>query len=76
MRLCHLPAAKPQPFCRQSVAGGRRNPVTGLAAQHDRIISGHIHRASLLQRDGMVYANDGDWVESLIALSEEMDGSL
>jgi hypothetical protein len=23
-----------------------------------------------------VYANDGDWVESLTALSEEMDGSL
>lgn len=42
----------------------------------DGIICGHIHRASLLQRDGLVYANDGDWVESLTALSEEMDGSL
>ena len=42
----------------------------------DGIICGHIHRASLVQRDGLVYANDGDWVESLTALSEEMDGSL
>ena len=42
----------------------------------DGIICGHIHRASLLQRDGLIYANDGDWVESLTALSEEMDGSL
>ncbi|KAF1718605.1 UDP-2,3-diacylglucosamine hydrolase [Pseudoxanthomonas yeongjuensis] len=42
----------------------------------DGIICGHIHRAALLQRDGLVYANDGDWVESLTALSEEMDGSL
>ncbi len=42
----------------------------------DGIICGHIHRAVLLQRDGLVYANDGDWVESLTALSEEADGSL
>lgn len=42
----------------------------------DGIICGHIHRAALIQRDGLVYANDGDWVESLTALSEEADGSL
>lgn len=42
----------------------------------DGIVCGHIHRAALLQRDGLVYANDGDWVESLTALCEDMDGSL
>ena len=42
----------------------------------DGIICGHIHRAALIQRDGLIYANDGDWVESLTALSEEADGSL
>ena len=42
----------------------------------DGIVCGHIHRAALLQRDGMVYANDGDWVESLTALAEEPDGTL
>jgi hypothetical protein len=30
----------------------------------------------LIQRDGLVYANDGDWVESLTALAEDMDGTL
>ena len=26
------------------------------------IVCGHVHRAALIQRDGLVYANDGDWV--------------
>jgi UDP-2,3-diacylglucosamine pyrophosphatase LpxH len=42
----------------------------------DGIVCGHIHRAALVQRDGLVYANDGDWVESLSAMVEEADGSL
>lgn len=42
----------------------------------DGIVCGHIHRAALLQSDGVVYANDGDWVESLSALVEEPDGTL
>jgi UDP-2,3-diacylglucosamine pyrophosphatase LpxH len=42
----------------------------------DGIVCGHIHRSALLQRDGLVYANDGDWVESLTALVEEPDGAL
>lgn len=42
----------------------------------DGIVCGHIHRAALVQRDGLVYANDGDWVESLTALVEDHDGSL
>lgn len=42
----------------------------------DGIICGHIHRAALFERDGRVYANDGDWVESLTALAEDPDGTL
>ena len=42
----------------------------------DGIVCGHVHRAALVQRDGSIYANDGDWVESLSALVEEADGSL
>ncbi|MGQ4661555.1 metallophosphoesterase [Lysobacter sp. F6437] len=42
----------------------------------DGIVCGHIHRAALFERDGCVYANDGDWVESLTALVEDPDGSL
>ena len=42
----------------------------------DGIVCGHIHQAALRERDGLVYANDGDWVESLTALVEDPDGSL
>ena len=42
----------------------------------DGIVCGHIHRAGLVERDGLVYANDGDWVESLTALAEDADGTL
>ena len=42
----------------------------------DGVVCGHIHRAGLFQRDGLVYANDGDWVESLTALAEGHDGTL
>lgn len=42
----------------------------------DGIVCGHIHRAALLRQHGLVYANDGDWVESLTALAEAHDGTL
>jgi UDP-2,3-diacylglucosamine pyrophosphatase LpxH len=42
----------------------------------DGIVCGHIHRAALIRQDGLVYANDGDWVESLTALCETADGTL
>jgi UDP-2,3-diacylglucosamine pyrophosphatase LpxH len=40
------------------------------------VVCGHIHRAELRDIDGIVYANDGDWVESLTALVEWADGRL
>lgn len=42
----------------------------------DGVICGHIHRAALREVDGLVYANDGDWVESLTALAEDPEGGL
>ena len=42
----------------------------------DGVVCGHIHRPALVERDGLVYANDGDWVESLTALAETHDGRL
>lgn len=42
----------------------------------DGIVCGHIHRPALCERDGLIYANDGDWVESLTALVEDPDGRL
>jgi UDP-2,3-diacylglucosamine pyrophosphatase LpxH len=46
------------------------------AAGVDGIVCGHIHRAELVERDGLVYCNDGDWVESCTALVERPDGAL
>eukprot|EP01035_Chromulina_nebulosa_P060208 gene60208-82372_t len=40
------------------------------------VVCGHIHHAELRDIDGITYANDGDWVESLSALVEHMDGRL
>ncbi|NUS38442.1 MAG: UDP-2,3-diacylglucosamine diphosphatase [Lysobacter sp.] len=42
----------------------------------DGIVCGHIHRAALETQDGLVYANDGDWVETLTAVAEDPDGTL
>jgi len=46
------------------------------AAGVDGIVCGHIHKAELVERDGLVYCNDGDWVESCTALVERTDGAL
>jgi UDP-2,3-diacylglucosamine pyrophosphatase LpxH len=40
------------------------------------VVCGHIHHAELRHIDGILYANDGDWVESLTALVEHADGRL
>ena len=40
------------------------------------IVCGHIHRAEIRMIDGILYCNDGDWVESCTALVEHMDGRL
>ena len=40
------------------------------------VVCGHIHHAELREIDGILYANDGDWVESLTALAEHADGTL
>ncbi len=42
----------------------------------DGIICGHIHHPALHEREGITYANDGDWVEHGTALVERLDGTL
>ena len=42
----------------------------------DGVVCGHIHKADLREIDGILYANDGDWVESCTALVEHPDGRL
>ena len=40
------------------------------------VVCGHIHHAEMRDIDGILYCNDGDWVESLTALAEHADGTL
>jgi len=38
------------------------------------VICGHIHHAEMRLVNGVMYMNDGDWVESCTALVEHADG--
>jgi UDP-2,3-diacylglucosamine pyrophosphatase LpxH len=40
----------------------------------DGVICGHIHHAEMRMIHGILYMNDGDWVESCTALVEHEDG--
>jgi UDP-2,3-diacylglucosamine pyrophosphatase LpxH len=43
---------------------------------YDGVVCGHIHKAEIREVDGLLYCNDGDWVESLTALVETLEGEL
>jgi UDP-2,3-diacylglucosamine pyrophosphatase LpxH len=43
---------------------------------YDGAVCGHIHHAEIRDVQGILYCNDGDWVESRTALVEHMDGRL
>jgi UDP-2,3-diacylglucosamine pyrophosphatase LpxH len=43
---------------------------------YDGIICGHIHRPQMREERGLVYCNDGDWVEHCTALIEDRGGRL
>jgi len=42
----------------------------------DGVVCGHIHHAEIRLVEGVLYCNDGDWVESLTAIVEHHDGRL
>ena len=52
--------------------------VSGEAKRRglDGVICGHVHHAEMRFIDGILYCNDGDWVESCTALVEHWDGRL
>jgi UDP-2,3-diacylglucosamine pyrophosphatase LpxH len=52
--------------------------VATQAAKHgfQGVVCGHIHHAEIREINGILYCNDGDWVESLTAMVEHMDGRL
>ena len=51
------------------VREARRRNVEG-------VICGHVHTPEIRDIDGILYCNDGDWVETCSALVEHMDGRL
>lgn len=42
----------------------------------DGVVCGHIHYPEMREIKGVLYCNDGDWVESCTALVEHFDGTL
>ena len=58
-----------QGFERAAVHEARRRDLDG-------VICGHIHRPELTTMDGVLYCNDGDWVEHCTALVEDASGKL
>jgi UDP-2,3-diacylglucosamine pyrophosphatase LpxH len=56
-------------FEEAAAAGARRRGFDG-------VICGHIHRSRMREIGGVLYVNDGDWVESCTALVEHGDGRL
>lgn len=42
----------------------------------DGVICGHFHIAALHRDHGLIYANCGDWLDSMTALAEAQDGAL
>lgn len=40
------------------------------------VVCGHIHHAAVREIDGVLYCNDGDWVETCSSLVESMNGKL
>ncbi|APH55573.1 UDP-2,3-diacylglucosamine hydrolase [Granulibacter bethesdensis] len=54
------------------------NALAGEARRRglDGVVCGHIHHAEMREVNGVLYINDGDWVESCTALVEHADGQL
>jgi UDP-2,3-diacylglucosamine pyrophosphatase LpxH len=54
------------------------NVVTEEARRRgcDGVVCGHIHKAEMRDINGILYCNDGDWVESMTALVETFEGEL
>ena len=56
-------------FEQAAIAEARRLGVDG-------VVCGHIHKPDVRVIDGILYCNDGDWVDSATALVEMEDGEL
>ena len=48
----------------------------GNIGNADVVVCGHIHRPEIKELNGVLYCNDGDWIESCTALVEDETGDL
>jgi UDP-2,3-diacylglucosamine pyrophosphatase LpxH len=57
--------------------GAFERQITQLAAERGAcgVICGHVHHAAMHEREGVLYINCGDWLESCTAAVERFDGS-
>ncbi|CCQ11893.1 Ser/Thr protein phosphatase family protein,UDP-2,3-diacylglucosamine hydrolase [Pseudoalteromonas luteoviolacea B = ATCC 29581] len=56
-------------FERAAIREAKRQGVDG-------IVCGHIHQPNIRIQDGIIYCNDGDWIENCTALVEHQGGQL
>ncbi len=58
--------------------GNFEHAISHLAKEKkvDGVVCGHIHHAEIRDINGILYCNDGDWVESCTSLIEHHDGKL
>src|ERR1700733_664267 len=58
--------------------GSFEDAVAQAAAKRnvETVVCGHIHRAEMREINGILYCNDGDWVESCTSLVEDFNGHL
>jgi UDP-2,3-diacylglucosamine pyrophosphatase LpxH len=58
---------------------GKFESAAAFAARRremDGVVCGHIHRSKVALIDGVLYCNDGDWVENCTTLVENINGHL
>ncbi|MGZ9810528.1 UDP-2,3-diacylglucosamine diphosphatase [Pseudoroseicyclus sp. H15] len=60
------------------MAGRYENRLLAMAraGKADGVICGHSHKPMLLDVEGTIFANCGDWIDSFTALTESHDGAL
>lgn len=65
------------PNARQLIDEFERAAVQAAAQRGlDGVICGHIHQPALKDIEGLLYCNDGDWIESCTLLAESHSGEL
>lgn len=61
----------------EAIARYRQSLLSEVKRQKlDGVVCGHIHHPEIVEQNGLLYCNDGDWVENCSALTENNNGQL